>query len=67
MGDANPNASYEDMVGAARKIADQTDNALGMVHQSNVFWNKVLKQSAQASMLSWAGTSVRCGAGRRRA
>ena len=51
--DANPNASYEDMVGAARKIADQTDNALGMVHQSNVFWNKVLKQSAQASMLSW--------------
>ena len=51
--DANPNASYEDMVGAARKIADQTDNAMGMVHQSNVFWNKVLKQSAQASMLSW--------------
>ena len=51
--DQNPNASYEDMVGAARKIADQTDNALGMMHQSNVFWNKVLKQAAQASMLSW--------------
>ena len=50
---AHPGAHYDDMVAAARQIGDQTDNALGMIHQSNVFWNKTLKQGAQASMLSW--------------
>ena len=51
---ANPDASPEELTAVARKIADSIDNRLGIVHQSNVFWNKTLKQAAQASMLSWS-------------
>ena len=48
-----PDATPEMRAQTARRISDQIDNALGMVVNSNVFWNPVLKQSLQGAMLSW--------------
>jgi len=51
---ANPTASREQSLAAARKIWDSVDNRLGETVQDNIFWNKVAKQAAQASLLSYS-------------
>jgi hypothetical protein len=66
---AHPGASevpHDILTGAARQAADHVDNMLGMMNQSNIFWNKTLKQAVQGAMLSWSwnyGTARGIGGG----
>jgi hypothetical protein len=48
------NLTDEQAMQAARRISDSIDNRLGEMQQRNIFWNKVLKQGAQVSFLSWS-------------
>jgi hypothetical protein len=52
--DANPGASNEQQLAAARRIGDSIDNRFGEMVQDNIFWNKALKQSAQVMMRSYS-------------
>lgn len=51
---ANPTASYPDQVAMAKKIWDSVDNRFGEVVQDNIFWNTMLKQTAQLGMRSYS-------------
>ncbi len=53
---ANPTASHEQTLVAARKIWDSVDNRFGEMVADNLFWNKTQKQVAQASLLSYSWT-----------
>ncbi len=53
---ANPTASHEQALVAARKIWDSVDNRFGEMVADNLFWNKTQKQVAQASLLSYSWT-----------
>ncbi len=64
--DANPTATQAQRLKAARKVVDEIDNRFGEVIQDNIFWNKVMKQSLQTSMLSYSwflGTARTIGGG----
>lgn len=50
----NPNASQAERVSAARQIQDSVDNRFGEMVSDNVFWNQMLKQTAQVSLRSWS-------------
>lgn len=52
--DANPAAPYDQQVKAAREIWDSIDNRFGELVNDNVFWNQLLKQSAQLAMRSYS-------------
>lgn len=52
--EANPRASYDDQVKAARQIWDSIDNRFGEMVQDNIFWNQTLKQTAQLAMRSYS-------------
>jgi hypothetical protein len=53
---ANPNATQEEQVAAARKIWDSIDNRFGEMVQDNIFWDKTFKQSAQLALRSYSWT-----------
>jgi len=64
--EANPAASHNETIAAARKIVDSVDNRFGEMIQDNLFWNQSVKQAAQVGMLSysWAlGTFREIGGG----
>jgi hypothetical protein len=50
----NPAATQAQQVAEARKIWDSIDNRFGEMVQDNIFWNKLLKQSAQLGMRSYS-------------
>jgi hypothetical protein len=52
--DANPQATHAEQVAMARKIWDSIDNRFGELVQDNIFWNAMLKQSAQLAMRSYS-------------
>ena len=52
--EANPSAPLHDQVQAARMIWDSIDNRFGEMVHDNIFWNKMLKQSAQLAMRSYS-------------
>ncbi len=54
--EANPKASYDEQLAMARKMVDAMDDRFGEMIQDNIFWNKVLKQSAQIEMRSYSWT-----------
>ncbi len=51
---ANPMASQTEKLAAARKIVDTVDDRFGEMIQDNIFWNKMFKQTAVVSMLSYS-------------
>lgn len=53
---ANPTASRQEAVAAARKIVDSVDNRFGEMIQDNLFWNKFLKQSSMLGLRSYSWT-----------
>ena len=62
----NPGATEAQKTAAARQIWDSVDNRFGEMVSDNVFWNQVLKQTAQLSLRSWSwtmGTSRELGGG----
>jgi hypothetical protein len=64
--EANPTATYDRQVSAAREIWDSVDNRFGELVSDNVFWNQMLKQSAQLAMRSYSwnlGTMREIGGG----
>lgn len=54
---ANPNATHEMQVKAARDIWDSIDNRFGEMVSDNIFWNKTLKQSLQVALRSYSWTT----------
>jgi hypothetical protein len=57
MGDwikANPGASHDEKVAAARGIWDSVDNRFGEMVKDNIFWNQTMKQIAMLSMRSYS-------------
>jgi len=52
--DLHPTASQEEQIRAAQQIWDSIDNRFGEMVQDNIFWNKMLKQSAQLAMRSYS-------------
>lgn len=62
----NPNASHQEMRGIAQKAWDSVDNRMGQLVYDNLFWNKVTKDLAMASVrsLGWnLGTLREIGGG----
>ncbi len=53
---ANPNASKEEQIKAARNIWDSVDNRFGEMVQDNIFWDKTMKQAALLSLRSFSWT-----------
>lgn len=51
---ANPLATKDEQLAAARKIVDSIDNRFGEMIQDNIFWNQLLKQSAMVAMRSYS-------------
>jgi hypothetical protein len=49
---ANPMASAEEAIAAARKIADNIDDRFGEMNQENLFWNQKAKEVLQVSLIS---------------
>lgn len=57
MGDwikANPGASHDEKVAAARAVWDSVDNRFGEMVKDNIFWNQTMKQAAMLSMRSYS-------------
>lgn len=53
---ANPGATREETVAAARQIVDSVDNRFGEMVHDNLFWNNTLKQGSRLSMFSYSWT-----------
>lgn len=53
---ANPTASKEMQLKAARQIWDSIDNRFGEMVQDNIFWKQHMKQSAMLAMRSYSWT-----------
>ena len=51
---ANPDATSEQSLAAARRFVDSTDNRLGEMNQDNIFLDKTLKQAAMLAMRSYS-------------
>ena len=51
---ANPTATEQELLAAARKIVDVVDNRMGMMNHDNIFWPKTAKQMLQSMMLSFS-------------
>jgi hypothetical protein len=51
---ANPTATKPEQLAMARKIVDSVDNRFGEMIQDNIFWNKLMKQSAVIGMRSYS-------------
>jgi len=49
---ANPRATQEEILAAARKISDHADDVFGEMQRSNLFWNKSFLQGADMALLS---------------
>jgi hypothetical protein len=54
--DANPAASWDEILDHASELSNIADERFGEMMQDNLFWNSVLKQTAQIGMrsASWA-------------
>lgn len=50
----HPGATDAEQVAAARKTADTIDDRFGEMNQDNIFWQKWMKQVAQASVVSYS-------------
>lgn len=64
--EANPNAPHAAQAQVARAIWDSIDNRFGEMVSDNIFWNKMLKQTAQLGMRSFTwnlGTVSEIGGG----
>jgi hypothetical protein len=48
----NPNATHAELVAKARKIWDSADNRMGQLVYDNLFWNKMTKDLAMATVRS---------------
>jgi hypothetical protein len=48
----NPNISRDELVAKARKIWDSADNRMGQLVYDNLFWNKLTKDMAMATVRS---------------
>ncbi|HEY3638388.1 MAG TPA: hypothetical protein VGK90_09565, partial [Rhizomicrobium sp.] len=63
---ANPGATAEQKLSAARKIVDSIDNRFGEMVHDNIFWEKTWKEGLMAGMLSYSwnlGTAREVGGG----
>ena len=54
--DQNPSSSDADQLTFAKQLANSIDNRFGEMNQDNIFWSNTLKQTLQASMLSYSWT-----------